>query len=893
MLSEVEIERRLAGQNIPAEGRELIRKIRAGVPIRNLQLRTDNVRTRLISKKMQRALWAESRTVEMPAIRMYEHCKAIDEMWPQPTTIDLVVQGLKNGHTRITHTPDLFLVGQAGFVFEEWREEERLQHFAKDRPHHFQKDADGRWHYLPAEDFFDKRGLKYRLRSADELPRIYIANIHFLEDYSHESTPVVPTAIVARLKALLKIRNQVPHLELIYKHGFSADHIFQMVLNDEVYVDVHAQRLDLTDDLRIYSEKIIYEAESLISNAQPRPLPSNALAVRAGNRFLYDGKTLEIVLSGTKEIIVRDEAGSTFPLEVSLVQRLLDKNQVVGLPETNVAEREYDLAKVIANQKKLRVAIERYKALREPATATVSDRTLRRWRKKTAGVRSPQELLTLLAPENPGNTTSRLSPEVVELARRAVAEHHNKAANPPVSATFAVYVTLCADVNVLPMSRSAFYEWIKPHEDVRAREGKRAAYQKEAIPLYFDHHHPVHGVRPHEIVYCDSTVANIFAAGRVMPNLGKPTTCVAVDGATNQARALYTTFDPASADTTLMLMRDYVRRQGRLPDTIVLDNGPEYKNAALLEFCDLYDVHTRWRRRAKPRDSNMVERLFGITEEEILSSMAGNTIALKNPRNVSKEVSPENHIEWTLPAFHGAYDHFLFSLYPNRIHPRFGVSMADYEKRLLLECGSRNHIVVRYDSTLKLLTSPHSGKHTRKIDNRNGVYVDGMYYWNNRLSMARAGEEAEVRCEMWCARVVYVCFRGEWVIAQARDGGSLEGRFLHEIEIARRAESRARKAAAQRDRSSARVSREKTKLWTPELWDPRIREQAVETYALYERLGMTEVFEESKNERAHLLDVGHPGRSKLLIGVESEASEGRKTVPADVRLNDISDDVYF
>ena len=251
----------------------------------------------------------------------------------------------------------------------------------------------------------------------------------------------------------------------------------------------------------------------------------------------------------------------------------------------------------------------------------------------------------------------------------------------------------------------------------------------------------------------------------------------------------------------------------------------------------------------------MVERMLGATEQEVISALDGNTIALKDPRMVSSSVHPENFIKWTLPGFHAAIEHYLFHVHPNRKHPRLGETPRERERRIARELGARRHaMVVRYDAELRLMTAPHSGTPTRQIDRRRGVYVDGMFYWHDKLAQARNKEKAEVRVEMWCARIVYVNFRGEWLIGQARDGGRLDGRFRHEFEIAKRTENRAKRAVAQQDRKSARVSKEKTRLWIPENWDPRLREQAMEAHYLYEKLQMTEVLPQARSDKSQLLD---------------------------------------
>jgi putative transposase len=874
MLSDTDLARRFAHLKTPEAGRTLIRQAREHGPARSLQRNTDAVRTRYISDKMGgRAIYAESRTVELPAIVLREKDQATLEFWTQPFTVDLVIAGAQGGRTRTTHTPDVLAIETDGFVVEEWREELRLLRMAAERPHLFHKDQAGRWHYGPAEQFFAERGLTYRLRSADELPRVFIANLHFLEDFSRADAPPVPVDVIERFRTVFKKDAVILHTDLVHRHQFNADHIFQMLLNGIAFVDLHAQRLDVTDALRVFRDETVYRADALLTQRTTHVLPPSAIAIREGAVIHFDGKRLEVVLVGTSEVIVKNATGDTSSLPVTLVHELFKRDAMVPDAVTNTVQQGFDKDAVIANSKRLSMALVRHASLQDPANAGVSPRTLRRWRKRVAGAATPQEALPLLMSHHPGNRCPRISPEVMDLAVRAVEEHHNKPTNPTVAATYAVHKALCDAAGLTSMGQTAFYKWIKSHENVCAREGRRAAYQKAPIPLTYDFDHPVHGVLPHEIVYIDHTIANIMLRGRHVDNLGKPTLTIGVDGAVSKTRAMYASFDPPSANTVLMLMRDYVCRNGRLPKTIVLDNGAEFHSASLLMFCSLFGIHIRWRRRSRPRDSSMVERMLGATEQEVLSSLEGNTIALKDPRNVSPEVQPDRFVRWTLPGLHGALEHYLFRLHPDRVHPRFGISPNDFERRIQQESGARDFVLVKYDATLKLLTSPHAGTPQRTIDNRKGVFVDGVFYWNDRLASARPREKAEVRREMWCARVVYVCFRGDWIVAQARDGGRLEGRFLHELETARRAENRARRSAAQRDRISPRVARQKTVMWIPEAWDSRLREQAMEAHYLYERLEMAEVLPEARNSRANLFDLGAPlaPGAELLETIDNEA----------------------
>jgi transposase InsO family protein len=193
-----------------------------------------------------------------------------------------------------------------------------------------------------------------------------------------------------------------------------------------------------------------------------------------------------------------------------------------------------------------------------------------------------------------GNRDRRLSELAENLAERAIEERFNIAAKPPKSVAYLHYVTLCEgakDTNgqpVLPMSYPTFCKRCDQYESVKSREGKRAAYQKSAIHQSLNNAYPVNGTRPHEICYMDHTVATISTQDIDGAPLGKPTLSAAIDGYSRNARAFILTYDPPSTRTVLLLLRDYVRRHGRLPRVIVVDNGKEFHSHELEHFCKVY-----------------------------------------------------------------------------------------------------------------------------------------------------------------------------------------------------------------------------------------------------------------------------------------------------------------
>lgn len=916
MLSDADIERHMVALEIPTAGRELIRKIREQGPVRDVQNRMQGVRTRFISPKMDgKALLAESRTCEFLGIYIREFDPNTLELWPQPCQLDLSVTGPK-GSTRLQHTPDLFLVEREAFVIEEWRMEDRLQRYARERPHHFHKDAQGLWHYVPVEEHLAKMGITYRLRSQSEHPQDFISNLQFLEDYTRESAPPVPANVTKRLTELLQVHKSIPHLELVEQHGFEADHVFQEVLAKRVFVDLYGVALREVNELVIYESEAIASAEKLLKNGRHSRTPSSALSLAPGARFDYDGNVYEVALVGQTEVTLKTATGGSAQLPLDLVDDLFKKAAITAQSaDEGLSKNEVD--DFIFNTRGLERAAAKLVALNSPEQNKASLRTLQRDRKRIAGIDSVQEQLRALTRRPPEHCVSRIPPDVADAAETVLKEKFNTPIAPTVQSAFVYFQAECEQRGLLPMSRSSFFELARRRTSVLKREGRRAAYQQKPIPLTFDYGHPVHGVLPHEVVYCDHTILNIMLKGMVIPNLGKPTLTIMVDGSLSKTRAMFLSYQPASVFSVLMCLRDYVRRNNRLPRVLVLDNGKEFHSETLQRFCDLFKITIRWRRASMPRDSAMVERMLGATEQEVLAQLAGNSIGLKDLRNVSSTHLPEKHIEWTLPALHGALDHFLFELQPSRVHPRFGISPDDHERQLVLGVGARMHMTVRYDQLLQLLTAPEAHGGDRMVDPIRGVFVDGVYHWHPALAKFKRGTVLPVRLEPWNAEVVYVEIDGMWSTAIARDASLLRGRFRYEYAMQAKEEKRRRKALATEDKSSPKRARQTLATWRPKEWDPRLREQMSESYLLYEKLGMTEVFPDGRNEFALKLELMTPPSSRMefypeLYGVDAlpdsapratrnasadeppvavsdaspntEASEGARTAPIDVEV---------
>lgn len=192
---------------------------------------------------------------------------------------------------------------------------------------------------------------------------------------------------------------------------------------------------------------------------------------------------------------------------------------------------------------------------------------------------------------------------------------------------------------------------------------------------------------------------------------------------------------------------------------------------------------------------------------------------------------------WTLVALYGSLEEY-FKQYAARIHPALGMSPNEMEASLFRLTGQREHTLVRFDENIMLLTCPHTKRFFHQVDTRRGIQTFGKFYWHPAFKELRKKTKVEVGVEPWCANILYVCLKGRWVTAVARELSQYRGRTSKEVEQARREAARAMYRAAESARVSSKVLVQKTELFSPLAFDPRTASQQGEANFLAKCLGL-------------------------------------------------------
>ena len=98
------------------------------------------------------------------------------------------------------------------------------------------------------------------------------------------------------------------------------------------------------------------------------------------------------------------------------------------------------------------------------------------------------------------------------------------------------------------------------------------------------------------------------ALGRI---LGRPWYTMLTDAFSRRLLAIFLTFDPPSYRSCMMVLRECVRRHGRLPQSLVVDGGKEFGSVYFDTLLARFECTKKTRPPAKARFGSVCERLFG------------------------------------------------------------------------------------------------------------------------------------------------------------------------------------------------------------------------------------------------------------------------------------------
>ena len=322
----------------------------------------------------------------------------------------------------------------------------------------------------------------------------------------------------------------------------------------------------------------------------------------------------------------------------------------------------------------------------------------------------------------------------------------------------------------------------------RERLGIRQAVQLEGPAPTLDYAISPHGDRVFAVGEMDHTPFDLKLVSSVTGEiLGTAYLSLLIDAYTRIPLAFVLRFGSPRRIPVLELLHACVRRHGRVPDNIVVDQGPEFLSNDVEVAFPALGVSKVERAAGRPRQGAVMERMFAISNTRMTHELRGNTKLNALARGLSASHRPARFATWTLARAHQACDRFFFHIYPTLKHGTLGAKPADVFAHSMAVAAERVARHVVNDLALRALLSerPKHGGFTRKVQSSHGLFVQYLWYWHDLFDRGDVvNTYVEVKILPGDCGEVLAYVHGEWRRCAFKDGGAdLAGRSWKQIEL--------------------------------------------------------------------------------------------------------------
>jgi putative transposase len=769
--------------NLSERAESLIQQIRSSNPARLVQSGRGNVSGRYPSRKMGITIQFESHKNELARIQELEHASDVVEFYDQPPSIKLEYQSAAGKKLGVLHTADFFVIRETSAGWEECKMEEELDRLAEKNPNRYCRDGIGRWRCPPGETYALQFGLYYQVVSSAGINWVWQRNIIFLDDYLRANLPMVSERVSMAVRLLLANNPGLTLEELFGKtEGIATrDDWYQMIACGDVYADLHAVSLSDHRQARVFPDRetaVAYGQIVQTSPISPHSLPI-LINLVPGNSLNWDGKNWTIVNVGDTKIGLINIDHFFTELPVTAFEKLVGEGRITGMagnsaPSVNPKAKELFAA---ASRSDHETANHRSELVRSYLNGELSSnelpvpaRTFYRWVKR---YREAQETLDsgylgLLPQPNTGNGKDKLPADTRALLDEFIQNDYETIKQKKVFEVYAAFTLACEEKGIVTASYKTFCQAVKrrpSEEQTLKRQGPRAAYQKQ--PFYWELEQTTsrHGERPFQIVHIDHTELDAeLICSLTGCNLGRPWATFLSDAFSRRILAIYLTFDPPSYRSCMMVIRECVRRFGRMPQIVVVDGGIEFSGVYFETLLARYECTKKTRPPAAARFGSVCERLFGVANTQFIHNLQGNTQITRQVRQMTKSVNPQNHAVWTLEKLYQYLCLWAYEIYDTLAHPALSQSPREAYGAGMVHAGERLHRLIPYDADFRIFTFPTTSKGTALVIPSLGVKINSIYYWNDSFRSPDVERtRVEVRFDPCDAGAAWAFVSHHWV----------------------------------------------------------------------------------------------------------------------------------
>lgn len=687
---------------IPSSGATYLAAVRSSPPARRVRSTSvPNCCYRYASARMGCSVMAESQLEYLFLLQCEFGFDEILEYWEQPNSVPIEGTNSRGRRYRANYTADVLTIHADGIRAYEVKPAERCAELCTTRPRDWLETKNG-FVYRPAKEAFAKLGIAHHVVTDRRLNRVELTNYELLLKARSASTPADFREQEQRILKLLVKESALTIGALLRAIGQTdATTVMRLIDSGKVACDLAEERLTNIEDSWVALDAITL-------------------------RRVREGTTL-IAMPGNSTVARSDAVSASQAIE--LMQR-------IGILEGTSPQ-------------------------------SVSPRTMRQWRSKR---RTGGAAALVPMTYRRGNRVSRLSMAHEELLQACIARTFLTAESPKPFRCYGAYLHDFAnagtesEVGERPITFPAFLARIRnldPEVAARARGGKRAG--NAAAPPVDPRQRSLLAKRPFHRAHIDHAKLDIHLT--VMETGGerlteRPWLTIMTDECTGAVLAMSLSFRAPSRRSCALVLRDCVRRQKRLPECIVVDNGKEFESVYFEACLARMGLHKQSRPPGHARYGSSVERTFGVLKEELVMTLPGNAGNLREDRGKSSSHKGWKRSKMSLLDLHENLSHYFFQLFNCHASGNRLLS-PDAAADEGLKRFSFSGIPTVFDGSFLVSTAIEVGRQL-VIDHQRGVRHNGLFYSNPVLRSLHHRARVGAREEPWDHHCLYVLVKEQW-----------------------------------------------------------------------------------------------------------------------------------
>lgn len=408
----------------------------------------------------------------------------------------------------------------------------------------------------------------------------------------------------------------------------------------------------------------------------------NNFKLNIGDRFTYLNECYEICYIENEVIRYSNFISGSmhFITEYNLINKILNgdiklttlsiqqlhKNQALTIEEISKYLTYIFSNKIPCTNKKLKNAILKLRQ-ENPNLREISVSTLARYIKK---YRDDANSFNSFYRETGGNKHLRFSIEVENIINEVILEFIKERENFSPNDAYLIIKDKVSSLNMntkIPSQRTIYrrFQRLDPYVFIKNKRGPR-----DASKIFKASGQSLNSLSLLAIVEIDTHEIDCIVVDRNGNVLGRPQLCIAIDIYTRAIVGWHLCMLPASATKTLlalknMLMRPHQGKTGGLPTIIIPDNGCEFNNNALANFCNNFNITKSESQPYSPNNKAHIESFFKSLNDSVIHKLRGTT--LSSPKQRGNYDSVENAC-YTLELLRDLINEWIENIYHKRVH---------------------------------------------------------------------------------------------------------------------------------------------------------------------------------------------------------------------------------